>query len=326
MRRSADWIPPGTPFALEHVAARGVTADMLATAARNGRITRLLRGVYVETAARADDLPTRHVQLALAHQVRRPDLVASHHTAALASGVALADPRAAEREPRFLLPTRAAVRSEVGSARVGVAPLPRAHRVVHPCGLLMTVPARTGVDVARRLDLPDSLITLDSVARLLLIERVGSSRLRDHYANERRLDAIRAELAEAACLATTRGPSRALLTAIGLADARRESPLESLSFGEMCRVGLPLPVLQHRIETDLGVFFADFAWPERMVLGEADGLVKYTRPEDAARERVREGALRDLGFQVIRWTWNDMRLDPIAVLRRLKAALDLRVG
>src|SRR3954469_13648996 len=58
----------------------------------------------------------------------------------------------------------------------------------------------------------------------------------------------------------------------------------------------------------------DFAWPEHRTLGEFDGRVKYgrlLRPGDDVtevvyREKLREDLLRDLGWQVVRWTWPDL--------------------
>lgn len=55
-------------------------------------------------------------------------------------------------------------------------------------------------------------------------------------------------------------------------------------------------------------------WEEHQTLGEFDGRVKYgrllrpgQRPEDVLwAEKLREDALRDLGWQVVRWTWADL--------------------
>lgn len=325
MARRPEWGPSETPFLLHNVAARGVTRHMIHAAQANGSITRLKHGVYVRTAALAQDPVGAHLQLALAHQLSRPELIASHETAAFASGIAQTDSVASAVPPTFILPARGTARSEVGSPKVFVRPLPRVHRVEHSSGLLLTSPARTAVDLAATQDLPDALIVLDSAARLLLTERVGSARLRDHYASERSVAAVRNELCSAAALAFPRRFPRRLTGALAHADPRRESPLESMSFGEMVRFSFPLPELQQRVETRAGVFFPDFMWGERRVIGEADGMGKYKVPEDLARERVREGLLRELGFQVVRWTWAEMRHDPVRVLQRIEAALDQHV-
>jgi hypothetical protein len=58
----------------------------------------------------------------------------------------------------------------------------------------------------------------------------------------------------------------------------------------------------------------DFGWSGARTVGEFDGRVKYgrlvrpdQRPEDVVwAEKQREDALRDLGWQVVRWTWWDL--------------------
>ena len=78
---------------------------------------------------------------------------------------------------------------------------------------------------------------------------------------------------------------------------------------------------------------ADFAWEDRGVLGEFDGLAKYGRlrhPDETVadavvREKVREDRLRDAGYLVVRWT--DAELDaPSMLLRRVRAVLDAGPG
>jgi len=64
------------------------------------------------------------------------------------------------------------------------------------------------------------------------------------------------------------------------------------------------------------------------VVGEFDGKSKYglwLRPGETAadavvREKIREDALRAMGFIVIHWTWKDLE-DP-AFYRRLLAVLE----
>lgn len=59
----------------------------------------------------------------------------------------------------------------------------------------------------------------------------------------------------------------------------------------------------------------DFCWPDRWTLGEFDGKIKYGRllrpgqsvSEVLFAEKQREDALRDLGWQVVRWVWDDLR-------------------
>ena len=301
---------------------------MIHTAAHAGRITRLATGVYVATSAVATEPVARHLQRALSQQLLRPTAIASHHTAALAWGLDLADAEASAATPAaFIKPPSASTRSRAtDGATVTVRVLPHHHRVQHPSGLLVTSPARTAVDVAAGLRTPEALITLDSAARLTLGEHVGSSRVRDHYTPARAIAAARAPLEEAAELASTQYIRHTLARLVSLADPRRESGLESLSFGSMVDVGLPLPELQVRITTPDGDAYVDFLWREQMVIGEADGLKKYTTPADLHREKLRQEHLERMGFVVVRWTWEEMYLRPAAVLRRIEAALEARTG
>jgi len=76
-------------------------------------------------------------------------------------------------------------------------------------------------------------------------------------------------------------------------------------------------VLQYEVRDARGriVGRTDFAWPDYGVLGEFDGMVKYTRhlrpgesPGDALRrEKVREDRIRELtGWLMIRFVWDDI--------------------
>ena len=72
---------------------------------------------------------------------------------------------------------------------------------------------------------------------------------------------------------------------------------------------------------------ADFAWQGHSTLGEFDGRGKYGRllkPGETTagavyREKLREDALRSLGWQVVRWTWNDLD-QPDQIALRLREA------
>ncbi|WP_224387448.1 hypothetical protein [Pseudonocardia sp. ICBG1293] len=76
--------------------------------------------------------------------------------------------------------------------------------------------------------------------------------------------------------------------------------------------GLPVPVTQWRIPGTR--YRADFAWPDRGVVGEFDGRTKYGRTlhpgGDAAEalweEKRREDRIRRTGLTVVRWTWQEI--------------------
>ena len=299
---------------------------MIRWAVDTGSVTRLTHGVFVATTSVPADAVTRHLQLALALQLRNPSAIASHHTAALAWGLDLDDaPEAAAAAAAFIVPTEARVRSKAHRGlTLAVRDLPVHHRTEHPSGLLVTTPARTAVDVASLSNAPEALITLDSAARLELLTSVGERGLRAAYTNEKLVEASRAPLLEASRHAATLRTRRALADVVPLADPRRESANESLSFGHFLLAGLPLPELQVRIRTAEGDAFPDFLWAEAMVIGEADGAVKYTSPEVLVREKRRQEALEQMGFRVVRWLYSELRQRPSAVVGRIAAALDAR--
>ena len=64
-----------------------------------------------------------------------------------------------------------------------------------------------------------------------------------------------------------------------------------------------------------------------MTIGEFDGKVKYGRllkpgqsvEQIVYEEKVREDALRDLGWQVVRWVWHDLHRSGVLRDRILRA-------
>lgn len=328
MPKVVTWDPPDKPFVLANVDPLGVTRQVLRTALAEGLVVRIVPGVYIAAAAWTDDPVQRHLHRAAARQLRQPKAIASHNTAALAWGLSLADQTAAAEGPvQFIEPkgkrSRALARPGVS---VAVRDLPPAHRVAHPSGLNVTTVARTAVDVAAGLDLPEALITLDSAARLELIERVGESGLRRASQSQRQREALGRALQAAAAIAATQFSRKRLAQYVPLADPRRESALESVSFGRFMLAGIPLPELQVPIDIPGGVAYPDFLWRSAMVIGEADGLGKYDRPGALQAEKLRQEALEHLGFRVVRWTHEEIWERPMVVVARICLALDARAG
>jgi very-short-patch-repair endonuclease len=286
----------------------------------------LARGVHINAEAVPEDDAGLHVLQALAHQVLRPHAIASHHTAALAWGLPLDDPSAAARmSAAFITPHRPGIRSEAGPGfTVAVRDLPAEHRVAHPCGLLVTSQARTAVDVAALHGLPEALIILDAVARRFLLAAVGERRVREHYLRPRTLASSCTPLVEAAVPAATQFTRARLAEYLTHVDPRRESPLESFSFGQMVLYGLPLPQLQVRIRTPEGDMFPDFLWEEAMVIGEADGMGKYRTPQDLRAEKGRQEVLEAMGYRVVRWGDRDIRRRGAEVMARLHTQIEAR--
>jgi hypothetical protein len=95
-----------------------------------------------------------------------------------------------------------------------------------------------------------------------------------------------------------------------------KAPGESVSRVRLHQDGLPAPEPQQDIYDEDGRLVArvDFFWEEQRTIGEFDGKIKYGRLlkpgqsiEDVVfAEKVREDALRDLGWQIVRWLWADL--------------------
>ncbi len=182
------------------------------------------------------------------------------------------------------------------------AAVPPQHRTtIH--GLPVTTVARTVVDLARHRSYNDAVVLTDAV-------------LHEGKTNTRELIAVRDACA---CWPGSRRATRVLDFANGAA----ESPLESLSRLAFARLGLPAATLQAVIRCSDGARYrADFLWAHWHVIGEADGRVKYQRADDLWREKRREDRLREMGFEVVRWTWDDIANQSERVVARIWQAAE----
>jgi hypothetical protein len=212
---------------------------------------------------------------------------ASHESAAFVHGLLLPEPPA-----KVTLTARPGRRSwrSYPATTIRVAPVPSSH-LTRVRALPATTVARTLVDLARSLDLADSVVAIDAA-------------LHDRRTDQAELSSV---LADCRGWPRTRRATRALF----LADGRRESPLESRSFLFFHDMDLPLPTPQAWIEDEEGYPFArvDMLWRDRGVIGECDGAVKYAAdvpPTTLLAEKRRQERLEDLGYVVVRWDHHDI--------------------
>jgi hypothetical protein len=220
-----------------------------------------------------------------------PDAVISHLSAAVIHGLALIAPSLSRVQ---------VTRSEVpgGKARsaleIHAAPLPAGDVTVID-GVPVTSLARTVADLSRSLGFEQAVVTGDSALRVGL----------DRQELLRCLERMR------------RWPGVVQARRVAaFVDARSESVGESRSRVSFLRTGVEPPVPQYNVLDRNGriVGRADFAWQAYSTLGEFDGRAKYGRllkPGEGVaaavyREKLREDALRSLGWQVVRWTWGDL--------------------
>ncbi|SDS19220.1 Transcriptional regulator, AbiEi antitoxin, Type IV TA system [Friedmanniella luteola] len=283
--------------------AEGYSHNELAQSARRGELVRLRRGSYLDPDEVSEDAALRHRQLVGATLPLPGAGVVSHLSAAVVHGLPVwGDPLRLVHVTR----TSGTGRRE-GHLHLHVTPLGPAD-VVQVDDLAVTALARTVVDLARSLPLQQSVAAGDAALRKGLTS---------------------GELATALDEAQGRPGVFAARRAVRLMDARSESAGESASRVVLHQCGLPPTDLQHQVFDDRGrlVGRSDFAWPEHRTLGEFDGRVKYGRllrpgqtPEDVVwEEKRREDALRDRGWQVVRWIWADL-LRPDLLVERLGRA------
>ena len=105
--------------------------------------------------------------------------------------------------------------------------------------------------------------------------------------------------------------------AVDFADGRSESVGESLSRVIIHELGFVLPELQVEFRSPSGEFLGrpDFWWKQVQLIGEFDGMTKYTgaverngrtAEEVLVAERRRELKLAGADRRVIRWMWKDL--------------------
>lgn len=279
-------------FTGRDVRRAGYRDDEVKAFLRTGQWRRLRRGVYIEGdrySVVRDDARARHVVECLAVLVSLgPGPVISHESAA--------------RVHRFVVPPSAA--SDVRLTDTAQWRRGRGYRATRATlrpadlrGLLsfqVTSPARTLVDCAREWSLLDSVVAADAA---LYKEQVA-----------------RAEL-EAAVLAQTHWVGiGSAARAVGLADGRAESPLETRGRLALLDAGLPRPELQVELHNARGFVARVDAWYEEAgVAIEFDGRVKYLDPHEGRnpgevlwREKRREDLVRELDVRVIRVAQEDV--------------------
>ncbi|RJU02639.1 hypothetical protein D6T65_00515 [Arthrobacter frigidicola] len=142
------------------------------------------------------------------------------------------------------------------------------------------------------------------------------------------------QVSELAQMTRTAAAQKRITAVLDFSCGDAESPGESLSRVQMMVMGFPVPELQHVFSDARGLIGrVDFYWPQARLVGEFDGLVKYSKPEYlngrtpsevVIEEKRREDRLRALGLRVVRWTWDDLR-DP-ALLRDLLTSAGLVPG
>ena len=269
------------------------------------------RSVYAVTEHVPHDGPSRiALQVAAAQLASRHDLVGSHETAALVHGLPLFH---SYEGPVLLSRGREPLQARPGltSPSALVSHIPLLHRTsAH--GAVVTTPARTAVDLARKGPALSAVVVLDGALRA----GVTTDELADV------LDACRG----------WPGVRRAAGW-VAFADGRAESPLESVGRWRMHQLELPPPDLQLVVrDLDGPVARVDFGWEALRTVGEADGFAKYRASDGTAdfaalrAEKLREDRLREAGWEVFRFTWDEAVHRPAVIEARARRAFARAAG
>lgn len=288
-RRAVPTELGGQPFlGAEAVRAGLVTPDQL----RGPSFRPLLRGVHIA----ADAPESMAARAAAAGLVLPPDAVASHATAAYVHGADVAHRRAPVEAtvvpPRTLL------------SRPGL--LVRESRlepddVTEACGLAVTTPLRTAVDLGCTRDLVETVVGLDALLGTALMTMVELTEYAERFRGRRNI--------------------RRLRRAIELADGRAESPMETRLRLLLVLAGLPAPEVQFEVWQD-GRFYGrlDLAYPALRLGIEFDGAAHDLAPRAAADLRRANGLL-EIGWRLLRYDASDYYRRRGFIVRQVGTAL-----
>ncbi|PSL02731.1 putative AbiEi antitoxin of type IV toxin-antitoxin system [Haloactinopolyspora alba] len=263
----------------------GVTRSRMSRLAGSGRLVRLARGVYADAAAyaaadewRAFELRSRAFVLACGPRA----VVGGWSAAAVWRLPVIGGP---PELPSVFVPegSGAAVNSRYGMVRA--AALPRRHEAIVR-GCPTTVLPRTVVDVARKAPRADALVMADAALTTRMTKKALSAVL-DMEAG---------------------WPGRAAAAWVSEhADPYAESPLETLGRLTFIERGLPVPLSNVWVDVGGARYRVDHLLPDRWLVVEGDGALKYDNRPDAGRvvadQREREWRLREAGLDVVRYDW-----------------------
>ncbi len=263
--------------------------DQVSYAAKLGRLHRLHRGVYAVGHTALPELALEQAALL-----------------ACGEGAVLSHPSAAwmwRLIERPAGPVHVTLCGRLIRSRPGIA-VHRGDTLAPPDirtreRLALTSPARTLIDLAAQLDHKQWEAAL-SEARFRKLIRAGELERALHHGGTRPGSATVHDH-----LARETGP---LLT---------QSEAERRFLTLVRQAGLPDPRTQVTIEG----YRVDAVWPEQRLIVELDGLEGHGHRSAFERDRRKDALLIAKGWRVIRYTWPQLRGQPLHVIAILSAAL-----
>lgn len=274
---------------------------------------KIRHGAYATAAVLAEaetDPALRHaLDVAAARAARAYKGVASHHSAAQMHGLHLLRKPPASTVTLTTPPSGRTGRYRHGQVVSHAAELPAEH-LTKLFGMPATTAARTVIDIARSSPFLEGVVVADSA-------------LHARYASKADLRRVLAYCER------WPGISRARQVA-DFASPLAESVLESCARVFFRDQGLPPAELQARIIGVDGRFAGrvDFCWRDLRTIAEADGLGKYETGEKAIAELRRDRLLREAGYEVVHFTWQELFAGPARVASRVREAFSraIRLG
>lgn len=169
--------------------------------------------------------------------------------------------------------------------------------------MFVTTPARTGLDLGRRLKRGEAVAHLDALARATGVQAAEVLELTYRYKG-------------------TKGVRRCR-EAVGLMDAGAESPQETRWRLILIDQGFPRPATQIPVVDDAAHPFArlDMGWPDLRIAVEYDGEQHRTDDSQYRWDAIRLRRLEALDWIVIRVMKGD---HPLEVGARIRRAFELR--
>jgi hypothetical protein len=281
--------------------AAGWSDHQITKLARQGDLYRLSRGVYADGRAARERLSWRGgsqlLEVAAAMAVASPGIVVSHQAAACLHSMDLLD----DRSPVNLTGRAASSWRGRSGVRLHAATLP-AERITTVLGMPVTTAARTVIDLARTLEFRAGVVTADSA-------------LHRKLTTKDELCAVLAECPRWAGIGRARG-------VVEFANERAESPLESIARVVFRDCGLPPPELQVWLGgTTEPVGRVDFYWRQYRTIAETDGAAKYRDdPRRVPQQLRRDQLMRDDGYELVHFTWQQITQTPHAVAASIRRA------
>lgn len=289
--------------------ASGISRAVVRRLFDRGELVRLGKGAFAPTAV---------IEAASAWEAFRLKSIAFGRSCGEGAFLTGASAAAVMRLPMISSPPELPVVIRPGNAHLGHdrtpygrsrhGHLPTVHRTRRD-GVATVSPAYCAVDIARHFGPQDGLVVADAVLAS------GISR----------------EVLAALVAGLERYPGvEAARWVVEHADARAESPLETLGRMAFLGAGLVAPISNAWIPVHGRWYRADHLLPDAGVILEADGAVKYDNRSDASRlisdDRHRERDLRSLTFGVARYGWSVAVQHPGEIVRRAREAERLRNG